>query len=163
MRFNKGDIICREGLGYLEGALVCDRYGAAGGLVAHRLRGGFLLTVPAAEERRLRVVAEEERDAALFGKARFALADAELAFDDWSNGQLWNEWEMPRFEFQVCKEILGLMGDNKARYDSDRDAFITVNQDGEEEILSAESITITEGSRIKVYRLGAGSWTWEEA
>jgi hypothetical protein len=161
MKFSKGDIICREDLGYPEGAMVCDGCGVAGGVLAHRLGGGFQLTIPAGEERRFRVVAEEERDAALFGKGKFAMTDAERAFDGWSNGQLWNGWEMPGFEFQVCKEILAWMGDDKARYDGDRDVFITANQDGEE-IWPAESIAIRDGTRIKVYGLGAGSWTWEE-
>jgi hypothetical protein len=47
-------------------------------------------------------------------------------------------------------EIFGWMGDGKARYDADRDAFVTVNQDGEAEVWPAESVTITDGSRIKV-------------
>jgi hypothetical protein len=161
MRFNKGEIICREDLGYPEGALVCDGYDAASGLLAHPLGGGFQLTIPAHEERRFRAVAESERDAVLFRKGRFRLADSDRAFDGWSNGQLWNGWEMPRFELQVGMEILGWMGDAKARYDADRDAFVTVNQDGEEEVWLAEGVTVTDGSRIKVYGLGSGSWTWE--
>ena len=50
----------------------------------------------------------------------------------------------------------------RARFDEKADAFVTVNQDGEEEVWPAEQITISDGSRIKVYRLGAGSWIWEE-
>jgi hypothetical protein len=45
MKFGKGEVICREDLGYPEGALVCDGYDAAGGLLAHPLGGGFQLTV----------------------------------------------------------------------------------------------------------------------
>ena len=146
-----------------KGALVCDGYDAAGGLLAHAMGGGFQLTVPAREEGRFRAVAEVERRAVLFSRGRFGLADSERAFDGWSNGQLWNGWEMPRFELQAGMEILGWMGDAKARYDADRDALITGNQDGEEEAWPAESITVTDGSRMKVYALGAGSWMWEEA
>ena len=163
MKFSKGEVICREDLGYPEGALVCDGYDAGGDLLAHPLGGGFQLTVPAGEEGRFRAVAEVERQATLFSKGRFCLADGDRTFDGWSNGQLWNGWEMPRFELKVGQEILGWMGDDKARFDGDRDAFITVNQDGEEEVWPAESIAITDGSRIKVYGLGAGSWIWEEA
>ena len=43
----------------------------------------------------------------------------------------------------------------------ERDTFITVRQNGQEETWPAESITITDGSRIKVYPLGAGAWMWK--
>ena len=162
MRFSKGDIFCRKDLGYPEGALVCDGYDDEGRLLAHRLGGGFQLTVPAHEERRFRVVAQEAKAAAFFRKGRFALADGERAFDGWFNGELWNGWEMPRFEFAVCREILKFLGDERARFDANADAFVTAS-DEEEEAWRAEEITITDGSRIKVYPLGAGSWIWEEA
>src|SRR5262249_26839777 len=105
---------------------------------------------------------EGERAAALFQKKRFALADNEAAFEGWSDGQLWNGWEKPRFEFAVCREILRWMGDERARFEDAADAFVTV-ADEEQERWSAEEITISDGSRMKVYPLGAGSWIWEEA
>jgi hypothetical protein len=37
MKFSKGKIICREDLGYPEGALVCDGYDDAGRLLAQLL------------------------------------------------------------------------------------------------------------------------------
>ena len=162
MTFRKGEIICREDVGYPEGALVCDGYNAESGLLAHPLGGGFQLMIPGQEERRFRVVSEGERGTALFRKGRFRLADGDRAFDGWSDGRLWNGWEMPKFDLQVGLDILEWMGDAKARHDADRDAFVTVNQDGEDEVWSAESITITDGSRIRAYGLGSGAWTWEE-
>ena len=160
MKFSKGETICREDLGYPEGALVCDGYDEAGRLLAHPLGGGFQLTVPAQDEPRFRVVVEGEKAAALFHKGRFSLADGERVFEGWSNGQLWNGWEMPRFEFAVCGEILKSLGDEQARFDEKADAFVTMTN-GEEEAWAAEEITITDGSRIKVYPVGAGSWIWE--
>jgi hypothetical protein len=161
MKFSKGEIIRRDDLAYPEGALVCDGYDDAGRLLAHPLGGGFQLTVPAQDEPRFRAVAEGERGAALFRRGRFTLADVGTAFDGWSNGELWNGWEMPRFEFIVCQAILKLLGDARGRFDEKADAFITVSN-GEGEAWAAEEITITDGSRINVYPLGAGSWTWEE-
>lgn len=119
--------------------------------------------VPAQDEPRFRAVAESERGAALFRRRRFALADGERAFEGWSNGELWNGWEMPRFEAGVGVEILDFLGAEGARLDGKADAFVTVSQDGEEEVWPAEATTIMDGSRIKVYGLGAGSWTWEES
>jgi len=98
MKFSKGEVICREDLGYPEGAPVCDGYDDAGRLVAHPLGGGFQLTVPAQDEPRFRAVAEAERGAALFRCGRVSLASGEAAFDGWSNGEVWNGWAMPRFE-----------------------------------------------------------------
>ena len=161
MQFNKNDVICREDLGLPEGALVCDRYNAAGGLLAHRLGGGFQLTIPAADLARFRLIPEGEKEAVVFQPGRFALADCDEAFDGWTNGRLWNGWEMPRFEFAVCGEILKVLGDERAGYGGRRDAFATLNQDGVEEVWAAESITLADGSRMKVYPLGAGAWMWE--
>src|ERR1039457_5301747 len=77
MKFSKGEIICREDLGYPEGALVCDGYDDAGRLLAHPLGGGFQLTVPAQDEPRFRVLAEGAKAGALFHRGRFSLADGE--------------------------------------------------------------------------------------
>jgi hypothetical protein len=162
MKFSNGEIIRREDLAYPEGALVCDGYDDAGRLLAHPLGGGFQLTVPTQDEPRFRVVAEGERAVALFRRGRFSLADGETAFDGWSNGEVWNGWEMPRFDSAVCQAILKSLGDEQARFDEKADAFVTVSN-GEGEAWAAEEITNTDGSRIKVYPLGAGSWIWEEA
>ena len=161
MKFSKGEIICREDLAYPEGALVCDGYDAAGRLLAHPLGGGFQLTVPAQDEPRFRVVAEGEKGAALFHRGRFTLADGETFFEGWSNGVVWNGWAMPRFGAGIGIEILAFLEAEGARFDGKADAFVTFSQDGEEEVWPAEEITITDGSRMEVYALGAGSWTWE--
>jgi hypothetical protein len=163
MKFSKGEIICRDDLAYPEGALVCDGYDGAGRLLAHALGGGFQLTVPAQDEPRFRAVPDGERGAALFYKGRFTLADAEAAFDAWSNGELWNGWAMPRLERAEAERVLARLGDQRARFDGERDAFVTMSQDGEQEVWGVEVITIADGSRIKAYPVGAGAWTWEEA
>ena len=150
MKFSKGEVICRDDLAYPEGALVCDGFDDAGRLLAHPLGGGFQLTVPAQDEPQFRVVAEAERVVALFHRGRLTLLDGETSFDG---------WEMPRFEFAVCQEILRFLGDDQARFEKKTDAFVSVSN-GEEEAWAAEEITITDGSRIKVYPLGAGSWIW---
>ena len=160
MKFNKNDVICRDDCAYPEGALVCAGYDEAGRLLAHALGGGLQLVVPTRDEPRFRVVAEGERSAALFRRARLTLGDSVRAFNGWTNGQAWNGWAMPRFEVGVVMEILEFLGDG-GRFDGEADAFVTVSQDGEEETWAAEVITVGDGSRIKVYGLGAGSWMWE--
>jgi hypothetical protein len=70
---------------------------------------------------------------------------------------------MPRFERAEAERLLALLGDKRARFDAGRDAVVTVGQDGEEEVWGVQVITVTDGSRIKVYPVGAGAWIWEEA
>src|ERR1035438_286098 len=62
----------------------------------------------------------------------------------------------PRFEFAACRDILKALGDERARFDANADGFVTVSN-AAEEAWPAEEITITDGSRIKVYPLGTGS------
>ena len=64
---------------------------------------------------------------------------------------------------EIICQIVEFLGGEGARFDGKADAFVTVSQEGEEEVWPAEQITITDGSRIKVYPLGAGSWIWEGA
>src|ERR1039457_1333118 len=66
-------------------------------------------------------------------KCVWILADSDIAFTGWANGQKLNGWEIPRFEFQVCTQMLDWIGDGKARYDREKDAFITVRQNAQEE------------------------------
>ena len=49
---------------------------------------------------------------------------------------------------------------SSAHYAPDQDAFVTVGGDGEE-FWQARTVTISDGSRLKVYGIGAGAWTWE--
>jgi hypothetical protein len=161
MRFSKGEIICREDLGYPEGALVSDGYDDAGRLIAHPLGGGFQMTVPAEDEPRFRMITDSEKGAALFRRKQFTLAESEQTFEGWTNGQVWNGWSMPRFEYRVGVEILRFIQAEGARFELQSDAFVTISQDGEQEIWQAEEITISDGSRIKAYPVGAGAWMWE--
>lgn len=161
MLLSKDEIICREDLGYPEGALVCDGYDTAGALLAHPLGGGFQMSIPAHDERRFRAVAEAEKEAALFRRGNFAIADCDKDFPGWANGETWNGWEKPRFGRATSEDILKWIEHSKASYDVERDAFITVNEDGEEEVWPAESIAVTDGTQVTLYGLGAGSWTWD--
>src|ERR1017187_9210852 len=74
----------------------------------------------------------------------------------------WNGWATPRFEFAEAQRLIGCLKEGKARFDSERDAFITISQDGEEKFWQGQSVCITDGSSIKVYPIGAGSWCWNE-
>jgi len=55
------------------------------------------------------------------------------------------------------------LGESEGRFDEVRDAFVTRAHGGEEEVWAAETVVISDGSALKVYPIGAGSWVWNEA
>jgi len=78
----------------------------------------------------------------------------------YSNGRRWNGWAMPSFTLEAGQSLLKYMPD--LSYDSARDAFISKDADdaqSEEEVFAAETLII-DGSPVKTYAIGAGSWCW---
>jgi len=132
-------------------------------MLAYPLGGGFQVTIPAHDERRFRAVEPTEKQAGLFRSGNFTISDCDQFFRGWTDCQVWNGWEKPRFDRATCEAILKWIEGVKSQYDRGRDAFITISQDGEEEAWPVESITIVDGSEITVYGLGAGAWVWEKA
>jgi hypothetical protein len=163
MKFTKGDIICRKEAVYPHGALAVVGKNKEGHLVAHSKGGGFDIIIPEESVGLFRKVTEEEMQVALYAPGRFRIADCEKAFAGWSKGEKWNGWEKPYFEMDACREILAWLGDDRARFDVDLNAFITVSQDGEEEVWENEIIGISDGTCINAFGLGAGAWMWEVA
>lgn len=134
-----------------------------------------------------RLVEEWEKGAALFSRETFQIAGAKETFMGWTNGEDWNGWAKPHFEFVEAQRlmkwqsaqntpggrsdtILALRPDlpapapaeaGKEGFDETRDAFVTMSQDGKEELWPAEFITVTDGTRLKTYPIGAGSWIWD--
>jgi hypothetical protein len=133
MKFSLGDVLVPKGKEYPDGALVADEYDDAGRLMAHSVGGGLQYYVGAEAAVGLRVVDDAERERALFRHGRFALADSGETFVGWSNGRLWKGWEMPRFERAAGELLLAWLGDGRARFEAERDAFVTVSQDGEDD------------------------------
>ena len=123
---------------------------------------GFQQDLPAASASGFRLVDEAERSRALFWRASFALADSEENFSGWTDGTPWNGWEMSHFERAEAERLIRCLGDERAWFDTERDAFVTLSQDGEDEVWASETVTILDGSAVKVYPVGAGAWTWDE-
>jgi len=162
MKFSKRDTLVPKGNQFPDGAVVVDGYDEAGRLMAHPMGGDFQQYFPEASASGLRLVDEAERSRALFRQASFALADSEETFSGWTDGTLWNGWEMPHFERAEAERLIRWLGDERMRFDAERDAAVTVSQDGEEEIWAGETVTVSDGSGIRVYGVGAGAWTWDE-
>ena len=177
MKFNKGDILVPRDAQFPEGALVVDGYDEAGRLLAHPLGGGFQYVCPADSVGKFRVADEGERERALFRRAAFSLMDSEEHFSGWTNGQRWNGWAKPHFELAEAQRLMTWLskqnvhlnrpdGDlppaaEREGFCAETDAFVTMSQDGEEELWEGRAIAITDGSSIKVYPIGAGCWCWD--
>ena len=93
-----------------------------------------------------------------------------VSFKGWSDGSLWNGWDMPLFELDAAKRVLiafiRIHKENnepfQAWYDETEDAFCFILPDEiEPECYSAEVIEIG-GKKLKVYPIGTGAWIWEE-
>ncbi len=87
-------------------------------------------------------------------------------YPGYTDGKTWNGWACPCFEYEVARQILRDSEKNGYQwsYDPTRDAFLIAHQDDpadfEPEIFEAIGIR-TGGSILKVYPIGAYSWTWE--
>jgi hypothetical protein len=162
MKFSKGDILIPRDAQFPAGTLFVDGYDNCGRVLAHPLGGGFQLALKGDAEVRFRVADDDERARALFHRAKFSLMDSKDHFSGWTNGEDWNGWATPHFELAEAERLIAWLKNAKAGFDSERDAFVTMLPDGEEEVWFAQSVAITDGSRIKVYPIGADSWCWEE-
>lgn len=95
-----------------------------------------------------------------------------LTFEGFSNGETWNGFDCPYFEFEECEKIMSAFNkeneecdvDAKIIYDSTNDCFIEQDENyDEDEYVTYEALFIetSEGPK-KVYPLGTCYWMWEE-
>ncbi len=179
MKFSKGDILVGKGQEFPDGAWMVDGYDHIGRLLVHPLGGGVQARMTAVTASLFRVADDAEREGTLHRQGRFAIGGFEdTAFTGWWDGQTWNGWAKPFFERAEAERLIAWLGrenklslsgfegmllpkTTKERFDGERDAFITVNREAEA-VWAGQHITITDGSQIKAYALGAGCWAWRE-
>ncbi len=93
----------------------------------------------------------------------------EKKYRAWVTGQKWNGWAMPFFEFDEAMKYATDSqkegtGAGMTQYDPARDAFVTLRDDPEETEVDEATVILVKGrGALKVYPIGAGSWTWSEA
>ena len=162
MKFTKGDIIIPVEAVYPTGALNVDGYEKDGTLLAHPLGGGFQYRLKPNADQKFRIVTADEQNGPLWRKAKFEIEGVEAEFTGWTDGESWNGWAMPHFEFDEARRLVDVMTDSKGRYDIERDCFVTTNTDGEDEIWKSQTVTLLGNQQVKVYGVGAGSWIWDE-
>ncbi|HDR9180307.1 TPA: hypothetical protein QDB06_000831 [Burkholderia vietnamiensis] len=92
----------------------------------------------------------------------FEIDCLEGKYSGYTSGQTWNGWECPYFTFDVAHQFaqdFNALSADKIIYIADKDMFVC-HFDGysEEEQETFESTTI---DGLKLYAVGAGSWTWD--
>ena len=162
MRFESDDILVRTNDAGTGGWLVVVGYEPNGGLQVHPQGGGPQYIVPQAAQCDYRVVEQSEMGSSLWQKSKFELEGCDQVFEGWTNRFRWNGWEMPYFELFEAKRVIEAISENGVTYDPERDAFVTSGIGGEEEVWRGSEICTLDGSRIKVYGIGAGAWIWDE-
>lgn len=162
MEYSKGDVLVPKGKQFPDCAIVVDGYDHKGQLLMHPFGGGFQARLSPLSTTVFRLVDEAERASTLFHSKRFVLADSDEVFHGWSDGRKWNGWERPGFEKPEAIRLVEWFGDKRARFDEAQDAFITISQDGEEEMWPGENVIVSDGSSLRLYAVGAGSWIWDE-
>lgn len=109
---------------------------------------------------------------ALFRKAPLPRFEQVEVWADWlppsvriaafSDGKHWNGFVMPYFALESAQELATHMPG--LRYDAARDAFLIEEDDEEGACDVFEACTLeVEGSTVKAYPIGAGSWCWHLA
>lgn len=90
---------------------------------------------------------------------------AQTEYPGYTDGYRWNGWAMPYFDFETALRVAAdtTSDESPVRYDAERDAFVYESADwpDEPEIFEATTIEV-DGKPIKVYGIGAGSWTWDQ-
>ena len=160
--FKKGDIIIKSEAAYPTGALVVDGYDEQGRFMAHPLGGGPQYIFKPSTERKFRIVSEDEKQHPAWKRSSFCIEGIDGTFEGWTDGRLWNGWEMPRFEFGAAQKFIAALNQSVSHYDSGQDAFVTKMSDGEAEVWAAEMLQILGSQTVKVYPVGSGAWCWEE-
>jgi hypothetical protein len=175
-RFEKDDIIIpRKNLkdkDWRASTIVVTEQLEDGTIKGYPGHGGFGLRIPPNKVREFDLikVPQDMLVQAVFHKAKF---DADWlpegkTYVGWTTGELWNGWGVPYFEAPVAREVVAdLRKDWKVKYDAKKDEFVLseTGTDSEDDpyIVPGDSIEVIDRGRkkkLKVYAIGAGSWTW---
>lgn len=103
-----------------------------------------------------------------FRKGLFSIEPLDENIEGYTMGHLWNGWAMPVFDKENAAKVLKGVG-AKHCYDEAIDTFTFLLDLGAEDYgiesgceTSEGSIIHVDGVPVKVYSIGAGSWTWDE-
>ena len=106
-----------------------------------------------------------------FRRSRFLIEDVQGPYEGYTNGETWNGWAVPYFEFEVARRVAadyvraeegGDMPGASARYDEWQDAFVLNDPCYEDEAAYGALKIEVNRTEVEVYPIGAREWTWEE-
>lgn len=104
-----------------------------------------------------------------WSKAYFTIDSIpDRTFEGYTDGDDWNGWACPYFEYHVAEDILrnSELNDFVWAYDPTADAFVvrikSDSVDFESEEFKATRIKLGD-QELTVYGIGAYSWIWEQA
>lgn len=166
-RFEHNDIIVprkylRE---WTTASLMVDRVDGDGTLHAFPLGGGFQLRFDPikVEELDFIKVPKDKLENPEWSSIDVYAEWIEKSYKAWTTGQRWNGWVMPFFEFDEAMRYAQDAGNTV--YEPGRDAFISTMEGSEDEPeVDLPTIIYVRGrGPLKVYPIGAGSWTWSMA
>jgi hypothetical protein len=116
-------------------------------------------------DRLYRRLSAAERGAVVYREATFDIDGMFVDLPGFTAGRRWNGWACPFFPHESCVAIITRIPGSS--FDPEREAFFIPREDagpGDEpvEVYLPETIMV-DGQPIRVWAIGAGSWTWEEA
>jgi len=95
-------------------------------------------------------------------------AEEDTGFEGFTDGQTWNGWACPYFDFEAAIRVLNASEKNGYRwhFDEEENVFLIRHvedaDDFEPEQVNAVIISF-EGVELTVYPVGAYSWAWQTA
>jgi hypothetical protein len=100
-------------------------------------------------------------------KGLFVIEDVLGPYPGYTDGERWNGWATPCFEYGVALQIvedwkIGASPASEARYDASNDEFC-FRSDPEDDWECFPAITRkVEGQERKLYPIGAFAWIWSD-
>lgn len=175
--FVPGDVIVPEGGKYPEDALDVIEVVNDQVFKAVRAGGGSVMRFGAPQRMKYRFQkVDPARMPVRWHQAKFGMDMLEHEYPGWTTGHLWNGFATPSFDFETTKKILDEMvkftkemnAESVERYEFDpkKDEFVVfeTSYPDEQYRVRGEWYTVKPGAPpIKLYDLGSGAWTWQEA
>jgi len=78
-----------------------------------------------------------------------------------TNGRSWNGFGIPYFHFESALKLTKIMSELHFNKDGDQFIWTPGEPGGEDEEIYPATVIEVDGQSVKVYPIGAGSWTWD--
>ena len=157
---------------FVETGRVVEVHGMDVGYVLYCNAGGGLQCAMDADRFRLMTtpLPDEYLTSSPWKPGEFGIEDWMGPFPGYSQGRRWNGWACPVFPLESAHKIVEHCnreaekhGGELSRYDAQADVFLIWNEGQDEPDVFMGDDIVVDGKVVRVYHVGTGSWTWEEA